>query len=220
MSYAGNPFGDPATTDKSQARFSVAQGRANEGFHERWRNVRAKGTGFADPTHPYRHQGSADLNLYKLFLEKAHGLLSPQGRLGFLVPSGLYSDHGTGALRSLFLEHCRWEWLFGIENRDGIFPIHRSYKFNPIIVQKGGETDAISTAFMRRKLEDWERAEDIATPYSRQQVERFSPNSRAILEIQSARDLEILEKIYANRRAGLATTGRMGWGIKYATDST
>ena len=217
MSYAGNPFGDPATTDKSQARFSVAQGRANEGFHERWRNVRAKGTGFADPTHPYRHQGSADLNLYKLFLEKAHGLLSRQGRLGFLVPSGLYSDHGTGALRSLFLEHCRWEWLFGIENRDGIFPIHRSYKFNPIIVQKGGETDAISTAFMRRKLEDWERAEDIATPYSRQQVERFSPNSRAILEIQSARDLEILEKIYANGVL-LGDDGPDGWGIKYATE--
>ena len=217
MSYAGNPFGDPARAKKSQARFSVGQGRANEDFHERWRRVRAEGTGFADATHPYRHQGSADLNLYKLFLEKAHALLGPQGRLGFLVPSGLYSDHGTQTLRSLFLTHCRWEWLFGIENRDGIFPIHRSYKFNPIIVQKGGETEAINTAFMRRKLEDWERAEDIATPYSRKQVERFSPNSRAILEIQSARDLEILEKIYANGVL-LGDDGPDGWGIKYATE--
>ncbi|MDE0443611.1 MAG: helicase-related protein [Gammaproteobacteria bacterium] len=217
MSYAGNPFGDPGKAKKSQARFSIAQGRANATFHEDWRNARGKGTGFADPTHPYRHQGSADLNLYKLFLEKAHALLSPHGRLGFLVPSGLYSDHGTQALRSLFLEHCQWEWLFGVENRDGIFPIHRSYKFNPIIVQKGGETDAINTAFMRRKLEDWERAEDVATPYSRGQVEQFSPNSRAILEIQSARDLEILEKIYANGVL-LGDDGPEGWGIKYATE--
>ena len=99
-----------------------------------------------------------------------------------------------------------------------IFPIDsRSYKFNPIIVQKGGKTDAISTAFMRRKLEDWERAEDIATPYSRQQVERFSPNSRAILEIQSARDLEILEKIYANGVL-LGDDGPDGWGIKYTRE--
>ena len=218
MSYAGNPFGDPAREPKkSQARFSVAQGRANGEFHERWRRVRAEGTGFADSTHPYRHQGSADLNLYKLFLEKAHALLGPQGRLGFLVPSGLYSDHGTQALRSLFLTYCRWEWLFGVENRDGIFPIHRSYKFNPIIVQKGGETEAINTAFMRRKLEDWERAEDISTPYSRKQVERFSPNSRAILEIQSARDLEILEKIYANGVL-LGDDGPDGWGIKYTRE--
>ena len=218
MSYTGNPFGDPdQAKKKSQAKFSVAQGRANQDLHERWRAVRARSTGFADPVHPYRHQGSADLNLYKLFLEKAHALLGPQGRLGFLVPSGLYSDHGTGALRSLFLERCRWEWLFGVENRDGIFPIHRSYKFNPIIVQKGGKTDAINTAFMRRKLEDWERAEDMATPYTRKQVERFSPNSRAILEIQSARDLEILEKIYANGVL-LGDDGPDGWGIKYATE--
>ena len=146
-SYAGNPFGDPARTDKSQARFSIAKGRANETFHGDWRRIRARGTGFVDPAHPYRYQGSADLNLYKLFLEKAHALLGPQGRLGFLVPSGLYSDHGTQALRSLFLGDCRWEWLFGVENRDAIFPIHRSYKFNPIIVQKGGKTEAINTAF-------------------------------------------------------------------------
>lgn len=217
MSYAGNPFGDPAKANKSQARFSIAQGRANATFHDDWRKVRAKGTGFAAPTHPYRHQGSADLNLYKLFLEKAHALLGPQGRLGFLVPSGLYSDHGTQALRLLFLEHCRWEWLFGIENRDKVFPIDSRFKFNPIIVQKGAETDAINTAFMRRKLEDWERAEEVATPYSRGQVKQFSPNSRAILEIQSARDLEILEKIYANGVL-LGDDGPDGWGITYTRE--
>ena len=105
VSYAGNPFGDPGDPDrepkKSQARFSVAQGRANREFHERWRRVRAGGTGIAESKHPCRHQGSADLNLYKLFLEKAHALLGPQGRLGFLVPSGLYSDHGTQACREI-----------------------------------------------------------------------------------------------------------------------
>ena len=138
---------------------------------------RAKATGFADPSHPFRHQGSADLNLYKLFLEAAHALLKSGGRLGFVVPSGLYSDNGTGALRRLFLEHCRWEWLFGIENKDAVFPIHRSYKFNPVIVQKSATTDAIRTAFMRRNLDDWERAETLATPLARAQVARFSPRA-------------------------------------------
>ena len=79
-----------------------------------------------------------------------------------------------------------------------MFPIHRSFKFNPVIVEKGGTTEAIRTTFMRRKLEDWERAEEIATSYTRKQIEQFSPRTRAILEIQSQRDLEILEKIYAN----------------------
>ena len=129
----------------------------------------------------------------------------------------MYSDNGTSSLRRLFLDDCRWEWLFGIENRDKIFPIHRSYKFNPIVVQKAGATEAILTAFMRRSLDDWERADEIATSYTRAQVERFSPRSRAILEIQSQRDLEILEKIYANSVL-LGDQGPNGWGIRYATE--
>ena len=68
---------------------------------------------------------------------------------------------------------------------------------------------------MRRKLEDWENAESLVTPYTRAQVERFSPRSKSILEIQSARDLEILEKIYSNSVL-LGDDGPNGWGIKYA----
>ena len=217
MSYAASPFGDPQEKNKSQDRFSVVRGNRNFELHERWRQSRARSVGFCGRSHPFRNQGSADLNLYKLFLEAAHALLNLGGRLGFLVPSGLYSDHGTGALRRLFMERCRWEWLFGIENRDRVFPIHRSYKFNPVIVEKGGATDAIRTAFMRRNPDDWERAEEFVTPYTRVQVERFSPRSRAILEIQSQRDLEILEKIYANAVL-LGDDGPDGWGIRYTTE--
>ena len=217
MSHAASPFGDPDDNTKAQNRFAIAHGKQNFALHDLWRETRSHSRGFADARHPFRHQGSADLNLYKLFLEAAHGLLRDGGRLGFVVPSGLYSDHGTGALRTLFLEHCQWEWLFGIENRLAIFPIHRSYKFNPVVIQKGGTTDAIRTAFMRRDLEDWERAEEVTTHYGRAQVVRFSPKSRAILEIQSQRDLEILEKIYANSVL-LGDDGPDGWGIKYTTE--
>ena len=233
MSHAASPFGDPEENDTSQDRFTIARGHKGRELHDRWRSARARAAGFADPAHPFRHQGAADLNLYKLFLETAHALLKQPrpsadgentgdagtrgGRLGFLVPSGLYSDNGTGALRNLFLERCRWEWLFGVENRDKVFPIHRSYKFNPVIVEKGGTTEAIRTVFMRRNPDDWERAEELATPYTRAQVEQFSPKSRAILEIQSQRDLEILEKIYANAVL-LGDDGPDGWGIRYARE--
>lgn len=217
MKYAANPFGDPEEAEASADRFAISRGRENDALHARWRELRRASRGYADAEHPFRHQGSADINLYKLFLETAHALLARGGRLGFIVPSGLYSDHGTGALRELFLDRCRWEWLFGFENKDGIFDIHRSFKFNPVIIEKGGRTEVIRTAFMRRSLEDWERAEELAVPYTREQVERFSPKSRAILEIQSARDLEILEKIYANSVL-LGDDGPDGWGVKYATE--
>ena len=215
MKFAGSPFGDPDRTNKPAERFTIARGNAGKELHNRWRNARAKSRGFSLPDHPFRHRGEGKAYTYKLFLEQTHALLRDGGRMGFIVPSGLYSDHGTGALRELFLDHCRWEWLFGFENRDGIFDIHRSYKFNPVIIEKGGTTIAIRTAFMRRKLEDWERAESLVTPYDRAQVEQFSPKSKAILEIQSARDLEILEKIYATSVL-LGDDSLDGWGIKYA----
>ena len=216
-SHVASPCGDPDDNAKSQDRFNISRSHENKELHARWRRARRRTTGFGDSDHPFRRQGSADLNLYKLFLEAAHALLKPAGRLGFVVPSGLYSDHGTGALRCLFLDQCRWEWLFCIENRDKIFPIDSRFKFNPIVVQKGGTTEAIRTAFMRRSLDDWERADELSASYTRAQVERFSPRSRAILEIQSQRDLEILEKIYANSVL-LGDQGPNGWGIRYATE--
>lgn len=215
--FAARPYGDPKSAEAAGDKFSLQAGKANEEIHGFWRKARAGDRGFADPDHPFARQGSADVNLYKLFLEQGHALLRKGGRLGFIVPSGLYSDHGTGALRELFLEHCSWEWLFGFENRDKIFDIDSRFKFNPVIIQKGGRTSAIRAAFMRRRLEDWERAEDIVTDYAIEQVERFSPRSRAILEIQSARDLEILEKIYANSVL-LGDEGPEGWGVRYARE--
>ena len=113
-SHVASPFGDPDENDRNGTRFSIVRGNENRELHERWREARHRSTGFADPSHPFRHQGSADINLYKLFLEAAHALLRHGGRLGFVVPSGLYSDNGAGALRRLFIERCRWEWLFEI----------------------------------------------------------------------------------------------------------
>ncbi|HET6496294.1 MAG TPA: hypothetical protein VFH61_13120 [Thermoleophilia bacterium] len=217
MRGAASPFGDPEEEEAGGDRFAVARGNENATFHDRWREARAKSRGYADPGHPFRHQGSADMNLYKAFFEQAHALLRVGGRLGLIVPSGLYSDHGTRGLREMLLDQCQWEWIFCFENRDGIFDIHRQFKFSPVISQKGGRTAAIRTAFMRRALEDWERAEELAVPYARDQIERFSPRSRSVLEIESARDLEILEAIYADSVL-LGDDGPDGWGISYSTD--
>lgn len=223
--YAGFPCGDRVTTnsqgrrqhgfnlgDRGRRSFETSQAR-----HARWKAKREETSGYADVDHPFRHQGSADINLYKMFLEAAHALLHEGGRMGLICPSGLYSDHGSGVLRCLFLDDCRWEWLFGFENREKVFDIDSRFKFNPVIIAKGGQTEAIRTAFMRRHLADWEKAEQFATEYTREQVVQFSPNSRAILEIQSQRDLEVLTKIYANSVL-LGDQSERGWGIQYARE--
>lgn len=215
MKYAAIPYGDPERVEENAARFAIGRGSQNNDAHRKWRQHRARTKGFASPEHPFQHRGEGKAYTYKLFLEQGHALLCNGGRMGMIVPSGLYSDHGTQGLRRLFLDRCQWEWLFGFENRNGIFAIHKSFKFNPTILQRGGTTARLLTAFMRRDLEDWERAEELAVPYGRAQVERFSPNSLAVLEIQSQRDLEVLEKIYGNSVL-LGDQGPDGWGVKYA----
>ena len=69
---------------------------------------------------------------------------------------------------------------------------------------------------MRHDLEDWAAGVG-ALDYPADQVRRFSPKSLSILEIQSARDLEVLTRIYANGVL-LGDDGPDGWGIKYATE--
>jgi len=222
--YVGKPFGDRVTEDKNgKKKHDLKLGNGRNSFessavvHKKWLQQRKKHKGFADTAHPFLYQGSADLNTYKLFLEQSHALLRSQGRLGMIVPSGIYTDKGTTDLRELFLGQCDWQWLFGFENREGIFDIHRSFKFCPLIVQKGGETKAIRAAFMHRNVDDWEQAERHVLAYPRVRVEEFSPYSKAILEIRSEQDLCVLQKIYASGVL-LGDQSESGWGIKYATE--
>ncbi|MBD2426224.1 hypothetical protein [Phormidium sp. FACHB-1136] len=214
--YVASAFGDD---EAMGSKFSLSRRKAEaEQLATEWRKQRAKRTGYSDPEHPYRYQGSADINTYKMFLELGHALLREGGELGLIVPSGIYTDKGSTSLRRLFLNRCNWRWLYVFENRDGIFPaVDGRFKFCPVVVQKGGQTNAIKTRFMERDLNTWAQAEPDYLPYPREQVAQFSPYTYAILEIRSNRDLKILEKMYANGVL-LGDDGPNGWGIQYARE--
>jgi hypothetical protein len=213
--YVAAAFGD---NEEMGSKFSLSRKKAEaEKLAVEWRNQRTKRRGYSDPEHPFRYQGSADINTYKMFLELGHALLRDGGELGFIVPSGIYTDKGTTTLRRLFLNRCNWRWLYVFVNADGIFNIHRSFKFCPVILQKRGQTDAIRTRFMERDLTTWDKAEQHTLPYPRERVAQFSPYTYAILEIRSERDLKILEKMYTNGVL-LGDDGPDGWGIQYATE--
>lgn len=222
MNNAGAAFGDKVTEDKKGKKkhdLNLGGGGRNsfdnsEQLHKRWRQRRKKHKGFADTSHPFSHQGSGKPYLQKMFLEQSYAIMGEAGRLGMIVPSGLYTDKGTTDLRTLFLEQCDWQWLFGFENREKVFDIDSRFKFCPIVVQKGKETAAIRAAFMHRNVDDWEQAENYVLAYPRDRVLEFSPYSKSILEIRSDKDLEVLKKIYANGVL-LGDQSEGGWGIKY-----
>ena len=214
---AGEPYGD-AEDAQGRPLVGLVPRKANDTrrLHRKWAAERARKSGLSDPEHPFRHQGSADLNSYKLFVEQAHALLKSGGQLGLITPSGLYTDKGTMELRRLLLERCAWRWLYGFENRDEIFDIHRSFKFAVTIASKDGRTEALQAAFMRHEIEDWKEGKG-ALGYPSERIRAFSPKSLSVLEIRSERDLEVLTKLYANSVL-LGDDGPDGWGIKYARE--
>ncbi|MDW7711190.1 MAG: DNA methyltransferase [Deferrisomatales bacterium] len=216
VKHAAEPCGDGKAAGHGGGDVSLVRGNQGVALHRTWRGRRARYRGTSDPAHPFRHQGSADLNSYKLFVEQAHALLKPGGQMGLVTPSGLYTDKGTGELRRLLLQRCAWRWLYGFENRNGLFDIHRSFKFCVTIAEKGGATEAIQAAFMRHDLEDWGEAKG-ALAYPAERVTAFSPKSLSVLEIRSEMDLAVLTKLYANGVL-LGDKRPDGWGIQYATE--
>ena len=214
LRYASEPYGDVADTDGKPAVLLGSRKGAAVKLHEQWSRARGRYRGMSDPAHPFRHQGDGKAYTYKMFAELAHAMTRRGGQFGLVVPSGLYTDKGTDALRRLLLGQCRWRWLYGFENRNKVFDIDSRFKFCVSIAEKGGETASIRAAFMRRDLEDWGDA--VATlDYPAERVAAFSPKGLSILEIRTEKDLGVLTKMYANGVL-LGDSSPGGWGIKYA----
>jgi hypothetical protein len=228
--FAGHPFGNRVTYDKydnPEHDFPFdSDFQESSRWHSDWEKLRDGRSGYADPQHPFVYQGSADINTYKMFLEAAHHALKPGGRLGFLVPSGIYSDKGAGALRRLFLQDSRWTHLYSFQNERFVFAsVHHSFKIAAVHVEKRGASGPLMTRFRLgpgdspevNELEEDILKDSAYLPVTREQIRRFSPNSGAILEARTPRDLEILEKLYTNGVL-LGDKSENGWNICYARE--
>jgi hypothetical protein len=226
------PFGDGKFTgqgEKLNLMDSGGQWRKSDKLHQTWIEHRKDRPRYSDPEHPYRYQGGSDFNTYKLFLEQARALLrndGRHGRLGLLVPSGIYTDKATGDLRTLFLQHSNWTHLYALQNERFVFgDIDHRFKVAIVIAEKGGTTDQLATRFRigpgdspeAHEIEDDLLDDTRFLPLSRATISQFSPNSGAILETRNARDLVILEKMYVGGVL-LGDQTEEGWQIRYSTE--
>lgn len=137
------------------------------------------------------YQGGGDANAYKLFLERGYQILNVGGVMAQIVPSGIYSDKGATALRRLFIDQCRWLFLRGFHNREGIFDIHRSFKFCTLGVLKGGLSNSVACDFLRVAPGDQSRF----FSYSVKTLTDLSPHHLAFLETPHSSDLAMLQQL-------------------------
>ena len=195
----------------------------------------------------YPHQYKGDINLYKLFLERFFWLIREEGRMSIIVPSGLYTDEGCKELRRMFLENSRIEFLIGIENRQGVFPIHKSFKFTLLSTQKKKQegnyrfkagffigsrpknakneildAETILKGSFAPKAEELDNllplVLDMGLEISRGLIEKFSPDTLSIMEFKRQADINLAEKIYDDWPLLGDADERWAWNVKFTRE--
>ena len=177
----------------------------------------------------YRVESSAHANLYQLFVERALQLVRRGGRIGLVLPSGFVSDAGAAPLRRHVFSRADVDTITGLDNREAIFPIHRSTRFVLLTCTPGRPTDAIRCRFGITRTEDLERAAPqafaAASPaagggspvtLTRAFIQRLSgEDDLGIPELTTPHDLAIVERISASvPRLG----AEPGWCVHFSRE--
>ena len=204
----------------------LARGKEADALAKLWVKHRTQFASYSDAKHPFRLQGSADLNSYKMFSEFFWNLLKPDGRLGVVLPSGIYSDFGTKDLREELLLRGRLDLLYAFQNEKRVFAsAHHACKQTVIVATKNGSTQAFSARFRmgvgdspqaHEISDDILRNVDAAMVFTTEDVRAYSPKTLSLMELRCKRDLVILRTILAHSiRVG--ETGS-SWDISFGRE--
>jgi N-6 DNA Methylase/Eco57I restriction-modification methylase len=177
-------------------------------------------TAFARGSGIYSLQGLGHPNLYQLFLERMLRLLKPRRRIGVVLPSGLGIDQGGAALRRALLRTTRIDTLISIDNRGGIFPIHRGLKFILLTATTNDETTALPCRFGVTHVEELDRLPDVGRApdtvlVPRTLVETFSGEALAVPDVRAPVDVDILSQLACTLSA---LGSREGWSISFGRE--
>ncbi len=165
-----------------------------------------------------------DVNLYSLFVERAHALVKPNGMVGLLVPSGIASDLSASVFFRGVATGGRLKALYDFENRrtrygvEPFFPdVDTRFKFAAIIASPARTFDAAECGFFLQstgELTDPDRAFAITAA----DFARVNPNTGTAPIFRSRRDMALTTAIYeclpvlVDRAAGAPV---LAWPVRY-----
>ncbi|HSV70876.1 MAG TPA: hypothetical protein VLI72_12255 [Methylibium sp.] len=159
-------------------------------------------------------------NLYKLFAERSEALVSSNGVVALLTPSGIGADLGTAAFFRNISTTGRLATLFDFENKGVFFPdVHDNFKF--VVVVFGGRERRFAKSECAFYLY---RVDELDTPNRKlylqpEDFKLLNPNTGAAPVFRSQRDATITTSIY--RSAPVLVRHRTGgndkpWPIRFA----
>ena len=146
----------------------------------------------------YRNHGgiseNTDFDLYRIVMERALRLLTPNGVFSMLIPSAITNSRGATELRKHILGKNILS-LYVFENSKKIFPIHSSYRFALLSFQNAGGQDEFPVGFYLHSLSSLENPEEWQFHLSKKWISEASPKMSIIYETRGPEDIQVTDKI-------------------------
>lgn len=180
----------------------------------------------AAPSDHYPLLSRGDINLYSLFVERAHRLVKPGGMVGLLTPSGIASDLSASAFFRKVATGSHVKALYDFENRrtryglEPFFPdVDSRFKFMAMMASPSRTFDAAHCGFFLQSVSEIANPEQ-AFPITAADFARVNPNTGTAPIFRTRRDMALTTAIYA--RAPVLVDRSSGeevksWPVKYAT---
>jgi hypothetical protein len=165
-----------------------------------------------------------DINLYSLFVERAHALVKPGGMVGLLTPSGIASDLSASEFFRKVATGGHLKALYDFENKKVFFPdVHASFKFCIMVGSPSRTFEAAECAFYLHNIAELKNP-DQAFPIAASDFARVNPNTGTAPIFRTRRDMALTTAIYERSPVLVDKSGPKGkdeavaaWPVKYAT---
>lgn len=170
----------------------------------------------------YPLTGVGDVNTYALFSETFTQIISPQGRAGFIVPSGLATDNTTKDFFGSLISNQTLESFFEFEN-EGFFPGagqgHMLRFALTTIVGSESKVNETSFLFQGKRVDELKDRERVFS-LSPQDILLVNPNTKTCPIFRSRLDAEISKTVYSRVPVLIEEGEEKGkevnpWGIRF-----
>ncbi len=147
----------------------------------------------------YPLTGVGDVNTYALFSETIRQVVAPQGRAGFIVPSGLATDNTTKDFFGDLITKNSLESFFEFENEGFFAGAGQGHMLRfalTTIVGIQNQANVASFLFQGKNLDELYDPERVFT-LTAEEIFQVNPNTKTCPIFRSRMDAEITRSIYA-----------------------
>ncbi|MYI05971.1 MAG: N-6 DNA methylase [Gemmatimonadetes bacterium] len=162
--------------------------------------------------------GRGDVNTYSVFAELMRNAISPIGRAGMIVQSGIATDDTTKHFFSDLVQQRSLVSLYDFENRRGVFPAVDSRMKFCLLTCSGADrpVDDAAFVFFAHEVADLDDPDRRFT-LTAEDFERINPNTRTCPIFRTQRDATITRAIYRRVPILIREDDPQGnsWGISF-----